>query len=41
MRESGFRRQIVQRQSELVRALAHIGPPGLKCASNQINAQPE
>jgi hypothetical protein len=35
MRESGFRRETVQGQSELVRAVAHIGPPSLKCTANQ------
>jgi hypothetical protein len=35
MRESGFRRQTVQGQSELVRAVAHIDPPSLKCTANQ------
>jgi hypothetical protein len=35
MRESGFRGASVLRQSELVRAVAHIDPAGLKCTSNQ------
>jgi hypothetical protein len=35
MRESGFRRRSIQGQSELVRAVAHIGPPGLKRTSIQ------
>jgi hypothetical protein len=35
MRESGFRGKTLPRQSELVRALAHIDLAGLKCTSNQ------
>jgi hypothetical protein len=35
MRESGFRGKTLLRQSELVRAVAHIDPAGLKCTSNQ------
>jgi hypothetical protein len=35
MRESGFRRQPLPGQRELVRAVAHIAPAGSLCTSNQ------
>jgi len=41
MRESGFRGKTLPGQSDVVRAVAHIGPAGLKCTSNQMNTQPE
>jgi hypothetical protein len=40
MRESGFRGKTLPGQSELVRAVAHIGLAGLKCTSS-IDTQSE